>query len=254
MILDGIEWRFFIADHLAVIGDESRKVMLAHGVPSERMTITGSPRYDDFFNKPEEMDFQIKEKLKIPKDKTMVLFASQPYYYGTFNSFEARKEMIDALFQIVTNMNDLCLVVKPHPGDNTKQLKQYAKGKKNILFVDKRQDIRNIIKVCDAFVTFHSSTVFDALVMNKPVINLSFPGSYFFTIFDRSGATLVARNMDDIKRFLDLIGNGKIIELMNNLAGHRENFLKQWFYQLDGCATERIEAIALKMASLKNHS
>lgn len=248
--LDGIEWRFFIADHLAVTGDANRKVMLGHAVPPEQMTVTGSPRYDGLLSQPDEIVFQTKEKLKIPKDKTMVLFASQPYYYGTFSSDEARIEMIDALFQTVANMDNLYLVVKPHPIDNAEQLKQLGKGKQNILFVDKRLDIRDLIRTSDAFVTFYSATTFDALVMNKPTINLSFPGSHNNKLFEQSGATFVARTPDDIKRILHVICDGQSAGFLDNLAANRESFLQQWFYQLDGCAAERIEMIALKMAAL----
>ena len=248
--LDSIEWRFFIADHLAVTGDASRKIMLEHGISPERMTVTGSSRYDGFFSHPDEIVFRTKEKLKIPKEKTMVLFASQPYIYGAFSSDEARVVMIDALFQTVGNMDNLCLVVKPHPIESSNQLKQLAKDKQNIFFVDKRLDIRDIIKESDALVTFLSATTFDALVMNKPTINLSFPGSYNNNLFEQSGATLVARTAEDIKQILSVICNGQSAGFLDNLAANRERFLRQWAYQLDGCAAERIETIALKMAAL----
>lgn len=249
--LNDIEWRFFIADHLAVTGDVNRGIMLEHNVPPERMTVTGSPRYDSLMNLRDGISSLTKEKLKIPKNKIMVLFASQPHYYGAFSSDEARIAMIDALFNTVADMDNLYLVVKPHPVDNAGQLKQLAGDKQNILFVDKVLDIRDLIKISDAFVTFFSGTTFDSLVMNKPTINLSFPGSYDSNLFEESGATLVARTAEDIKRFLHMICIGKITGLLDDVAVKRESFLREWFYRLDGCAAERIEAIALKMAALK---
>lgn len=248
--LNDIEWRFFIADHLAVTGNANLELMLENGVPPERMTVTGSPRYDALLSQPDELVVQTKEKLKIPNEKTMVLFASQPHYYGVFSSDEARIEMIDALFQSVDKIDGLCLVVKPHPLEDADQLKQLANGKQNILFVDKMFDIRDLIKTSDAFVTFFSGTTFDSLVMNKPTINLSFPGSYNNNLFEQSGATLIARTAADINRILRVICNGQSAGFLDSLAANRESFLRQWFYKLDGCAAERIEAIALKMAAL----
>jgi hypothetical protein len=40
------EWQFFIADHLAVTGEKNLQVMRYHGIPAERMTVTGAPRFD----------------------------------------------------------------------------------------------------------------------------------------------------------------------------------------------------------------
>lgn len=43
---DCSEWQFFIADHLAVTGEKNLQIMQYHGIPKEKMTVTGSPRFD----------------------------------------------------------------------------------------------------------------------------------------------------------------------------------------------------------------
>jgi hypothetical protein len=48
-----IEWRFFIADRLAVTGESNMEVMAGHGITREIMSVTGSPRYDHALPWPE---------------------------------------------------------------------------------------------------------------------------------------------------------------------------------------------------------
>ena len=243
-----IEWRFFLSDHLAVTGEANLQVMLGHGIPREKMTVTGSPRYDNALSWPVELAQKVRRDLKIPPGKVMVLFASQPFYFGPFSSREVRREMIRALFQATSTLDDLILVVKPHPLEDPAELASLAQSRGNILFADKRIDIRDTIKAADAFVTFFSSTTFDALVMNKPTINILFPGCCAASLFDHCGATFVARNGDEISRALHAIGSGNSM-LLGDFTVSRERFLSDWFHQLDGHSAERIEALALKMAS-----
>jgi hypothetical protein len=246
-----IEWRFFIADHLAVTGETNLEVMMEHGIPRERMTVTGSPRYDGALARSPEPARTGRHDLRIPDGKAMVLFASQPYYYGAFGDPEIRREMMRALFQAASESEGLVLVVKPHPLENPKESALLAKGGRNILFADRRLDIRDLIRAADAFVTFFSATTFDALVMNKPTINLAFPGGCANNLFERCGATFVARTADDVARMLRSVGNGRIAEDLGGLAPARERFLRNWFFRLDGRAAERIESIALGMAAFQ---
>lgn len=244
-----IEWRFFKADRLAVTGEANLEIMRGHGIPPEKMTITGSPRYDQALAWPQDLVKNMRSKLGVPADKVMFLFASQPYYYGSFASAEIRREMLSKLFSATAGMKKVILVVKPHPLEDAAELAEMTRGNKNILFADKLSDIRDLIKATDIFATFFSGTTFDSLVMNKPTINIAFPGSCGNNLFENCGATFVARNGDDILQILNLIDNGHSEEFFNKLSSARAHFLQQWFYRLDGQAAERIEALTLEMAS-----
>lgn len=242
-----IEWQFFIADHLAVTGEENLRVMSNHGIPFSKMTVTGTSRYDKLLNSPDMFAEKIKNRLNIASEQKMVLFASQPYYYGAFSSLDIRLKMIRELFNKVSNFEKLKLVVKPHPLEDPVELRELARGNKNIIFVEKELDIRELIKASDAFVTFFSNTTFDALVMNKPVINLAFPGSCANSIFETCGATFIAKTPDKIDEIFECISDETILELHNSLSDKRSLFLYKWFHLLDGKATERIKSVALKL-------
>jgi CDP-Glycerol:Poly(glycerophosphate) glycerophosphotransferase len=243
-----IEWRFFISDHLAATGDSNLQVVLEHGVPRDKITVTGSPRYDGVMGWSDSFVRGTRRTLGVPEDKKMILFASHPYVYGFFGDTEIRREMIRALLTAVREREEFCLVVKPHPTEDPSELMNLAQGMRNICFADKSLDIRDLIKATDVFISFASTATFHALVMKKPVISLEFPGGNTCGIFEQCGATLVARSAEQLEAFVENIGNGTLPEMFVNLGAAREDFLNQWFYRLDGRAAERIEKLALDMA------
>jgi hypothetical protein len=245
--VNDIEWRFFDADHLAVTGPANLEVMVGHGVARHKMTVTGSPRYDDIHCSTPEAVAALRQGLGIEGNTQMVLFASQPYYYGAFGSREVRIQMIEAVFASAGKMQNTVLVVKPHPLEDHTELKRLSKGRFNIVFTERGQDIRALIKASDAFVTFYSGTTFDALVMNKPTVNVSFPGACPNTLFDESGATTIARNVFEVEEVLRSINEGRGGQLVLEHAKARQVFLENWFYRLDGRASDRIADIAREL-------
>jgi hypothetical protein len=247
-----IEWRFFLSDHLAATGVNNSRIVMEHGVPRDKITVTGSPRYDDVMGWPENFAHGIRRDLGVPENRKMILFASHPYVYGFFGSPEIRREMIRALLEAVRRREELCLVVKPHPTEDPAELSKLAQCMGNIRLADKKLDIRDLIKAADAFVSFASTSTFHALVMKKPTISLEFPGGNTCALFEHSGATLVAGSADRIDSIMERIRNGNITEMVVKLDAAREKLLEQWFYRLDGRAAERIEKIALDMESEKD--
>jgi hypothetical protein len=243
---NNVEWRYFIADHLAVTGLTNYNVMRDHGIPDSKMTITGSPRHDGSLSWPSELVGEVRTELGVPADKKMLLFASQPYYYGAFGSADVRLAMMRSLFDASAQLRDYVLVVKPHPLEDIKDLKSFSQADKNVVFADKSLDIRDLIKAADAFVTYFSATTFDALVMNKPCLNLSFPEGCANTLFEDSGATLVARDPQQVLEALKRIEKAPGA-VLTELDSARRVFLEDWFYRLDGRSTDRVGELARSM-------
>lgn len=245
-----VEWQFFLADSLAVNGEYSRRIMLSHGIPPEKITVTGSPRYDGVCScKPQDIQSK-RSELKVTENSVMLVFGSQPYVYGSFSSQEIRIEMIKVLFKTVAGIDNLILMVKPHPLENTAELKKLAGHTSNIVFAEKNSDIRELIALSDAFVTFFSTTAFDSFSMAKPTILMSFPNSNHCPIFEDSGAALVAKSEDDIHSHLQTIMNGIPLAHAEKMQSARNQFLENWLYKLDGGAASRIEALAFKISGL----
>ncbi|MEW6719242.1 MAG: CDP-glycerol glycerophosphotransferase family protein [Thermodesulfobacteriota bacterium] len=243
-----IEWRFFVSDHLAATGESNLRVATDHGVPADRATVTGSPRYDDAAETREDFVREIRRSLGVPDGRKMVLFASHPYVYGFFGCPEIRRDMIRALLDAVRTREELCLIVKPHPTENPAELSKLSRGMRNVRLAEKTLDIRDLIRAADAFVSFASTSTFHALVMRKPAISLEFPGGNTCPLFERSGATLVAGSAEQVESLMESVRNGDIGERTASLEAARQELLGRWFHRLDGRAAERIERIVLDMA------
>lgn len=191
----------------------------------------------------------IRGRLGVGQGKRALLFASQPYIHGVFVTPAIRAEMLRGLFRAASLASGVMLIVKPHPLEDAKALVHMAREAKNVVFADKRMDIRRLIQAADVYATFLSTTTFDALVMNKPTINILYPNAFYANLFEHTGATIIARSDADLEHLLGLISNGGISELHDRLAPVRGRFLHDWYYQLDGRASERIEEIAVRMAN-----
>jgi hypothetical protein len=240
-----VEWRFFIADYLAIHGEAYTKIMKYHGIQNCKMEITGSPRYDNV----KKRDIKSSNYLNIiPKDRIIVLFASGPNDFGAVFEASKRNEMINALFRAFESNDQMSLIVKPHPLEKVKELKMKTNKESNIIFADKESDIRDLLRISDVFITFFSTTTFDALVADKPTIILNFANELDNNIFVNSQIVNVAKNENDINSILLKIQNGKIFEENEKWSYERKKFIEYWLYKVDGCSTDRIISIAKKLS------
>jgi len=244
------EWKFFSHTAVAAMGSRSRDDMIAQDVPPEKIILTGHPGFDQLALPEPDLCARVRADLGLSEGQKMVLFASQPYYVGVFNTPGIRQTMIKAIIQACGSLKDIKLVVKPHPGDNIRELKILTGKAPQVVMVDQTMDISPLIKTCDVLVTFFSTVALQALYAGKPVINVDFPGSGGQSLYSESGATWIAHSTDDIATHIrKLIGEARDKEIAGREAV-RQRFLYDMAYLPDGQATERVVNVALNMLQL----
>jgi len=250
---EAIEWRFLAADCVAVWGDTSKEAMLKQKVPEERIIITGSPRHDCLVDLPKS---EVKSKraiLGVPEKSAMVVLAST-YFLKTHDKYsdpKIRRAMIRAVFEAADKTPQILLIVKPHPVENVRETQSLYGKSQNIIFVERESDIQELIRICDAFISFGSTATIDALIADKLTICPIFLGWVFSDIFKNSGATLVPKSKEEIISIFRMIANGSDHNVKANLEPARQDFLKRYVYRTDGMAAARIENLALKMAGIE---
>jgi len=249
---EGIEWRFFGADKLAVWGETSKQAMLKHGIPEGNIIITGSPRHDCLVNVPDAEVKSMREKLGVPNESAMILLASayQLTSYDEYSNPELLRSLKRSVFEAADKTQGICLVVKPHPSENVRETRALAGRNKNIIFVSQKSDIRELTRICDAFVSFGSTATADALISGKFVICPVFSGWIWSDLFKNTGATLVPSSAADVLEVFRLVASGEHERVRAKLEIARQTFLANWVYRADGMATERITKLALQMAQL----
>lgn len=253
---ESVGWQFFIADHLAVRSEKWHEALLRHGIPAEKMTITGSPIYDDLTGGNKDTATLIRRRLGIPEGDKIAVFAS--IWSHTNDEEWADGVQLNRakqnVFEAAGRVPGLTLVVKPHPREKAAETRKLARGFDNIIFVNPQDDIHDLAKACDVFISFGSSTNDLALIAGKPVLYPVFPDLFWFTetadIFLKSSVVIKVRSIDEMAHRLHDVVDGSIAKTLDELEPARQRFLKEWVHQADGKAAERIAALAKQMAGL----
>ena len=249
---EGIEWQFFSADKVAVWGEDAKETMLKHGVPDEKIIITGSPRHDSLTNVSDAEVKLMRAKLGVPDASKLVLLAStyRLNSYDAYSNAELLRSMKRAVFEAADKSSGICLVVKPHPVENVRETRSIAGKNKNIIFVSQKSDIRELSRICDAFVSFGSTATLDALILGKLVICPVFPGWIWSNLFTYTGATLEPNSFHEVLEAFRLVDNDMHEGVKAKLEIARQKVLSNWVYRADCMATKRIAELALNMAEI----
>lgn len=243
------EWSFFSQDVVAAMGESSSEDMRKQGVDPAKIVVTGHPGFDRLVQINTEPNNDIRKKLDIGVDQEFIFFASQPHYVGVFKSSAIRIEMIKAIIKGVTDVEKTRLVIKPHPGENVKELRKLVRNKKGVVLLDKTIEVATLLRACDVVITFHSTVALESLYIGKPVINVDFPNSGLNSIYIGSGATWIARSPDEITKHVQTLTCMDRDSEINSRKIARLNFLSNMTFQPDGLAGDRISNLVMTFLS-----
>jgi len=234
------DWRLFSGEAIAAMGPLSLDAQVKQGIPAERITLTGHPGFDRLLSSEPEACRGLRTRLGVACGETMLLFASQPYYVGAFRTPEIRRDMITAISTAAGSVKNIRMIVKPHPNEHVRELRGLIGTPAWITMVDQKEDITPLIRACDVLITFFSQSALQALYAGKPVINVDFPNSGGARLYSESGATWTARSPDEIVvQLRKLTGANRESEIASRDTARRR-FVRQWAYQPDGLASERV--------------
>jgi hypothetical protein len=251
-----IEWRFFPADLVAVWGADSKETLISHGVSSSQIVITGSPRNDALFDIPKSEISAIKNKRGIPEGCPIVLLAStfRLKSYDKYTNPRLLRDMKKAIFDSADRFNNVYLIVKPHPSEDENETKSLASTNTKVVFLSRTEDIRELIMICDCFISFGSTATVDALLSNKFVICPAFAGWAWSTFLIDTGAVYSPGSPDEIDDVFKLISTTNHAILANQFAPARDQLVERWIYRNDGLSAQRIANIALSMITGRRNS
>jgi predicted glycosyltransferase len=228
--------------------------LISHGIASDKIVVTGAPRSDSLFNSSDFEAKSIKKKLGIPESARIILLAST-FTLGSYDKLNNDAELLEAMkravFDSVDNFENVYLIVKPHPEENQNETKSFASNNPNIIFVDKKQDIRPLTKICDCFVSFGSTTTMDAILLDKLVVCPAFPGWVWSNTCIDTGVVYAPVSPGEIRDIFKLVSISNHTILINKLKYVRDKLVSNWLYRRDGLCAQRIGNLALSMRS--NH-
>ncbi len=162
-----------IPTYLLVFGEFYRKLLVeTFSYPSDRVITVGNPAYESV---PTEIMDSRRQKILLdigldPSKKTVLVATSghqAKYGRGDYDVL-----IVKALSEGLAQMgNDIQVLVKVHPIEDAAEYLRIVREKNapNLTVIEE-YPIQQLIAICDVFVSVLSTTIFEAMVMNKPVI------------------------------------------------------------------------------------
>jgi len=228
------EWLYLACSKVACMGDGAKAVLVDQGVSPEAITVTGPPGFDVLYG--------YTHRPRSGARKTVV-FASQPFYEGAFASEEIYRRMTSDIVFALSHL-DAKIVVKPHPSQAPGMLRGLCAAYPRLILAQPTDDIRTLIRDCDVFLSISSTSMLEALYCGRVVISVDYPGSGIDPIYTESGATLVARSAEDLRRLLDISLQPFLVErLLDRKKEARRKLLHDFVHIPDGRATERVVGV-----------
>ena len=245
-------WDFISADKAAIFDKRTCQSLIRQGADAKKLVVTGNPKFDDLiqkrgFRNDRNTDYN---KLKIAPNSKVVLFTSQPNVAECFPSEKIRKELIATIYNAVCQMPGVVLIVKPHPGEEAKlHLKLKSKiNSDSIIIAENNSNTHQLLLICDILISFHSTTVLEAIILDKPVIVYKIPDRLGAEHYFQKDCILEVSSKKEITSGLESIFANS--DIAKNLKMARQNFFEEQGYA-DGLSSERICELALSM--IKNN-
>ena len=204
-----------IPTYLLVFGEFYRKLLVeTFSYPSDRVITVGNPAYESV--QTEIMDSR-RQKILLdvgldPSKKTVLVATSghqAKYGRGDYDVL-----IVKALSESLAQMgSDIQVLVKVHPiEDATEYLKIVKEKNAPNLTVIEEYPIQQLIAICDVFISVLSTTIFEAMVMNKPVIIVEISEKIHRDIMSvgESGAAMRSSSINLSNTILRVIGDSSL--------------------------------------------
>ncbi len=244
-----LEPRLILRSHpegvrFAVMGSYAKDAYLGMGVDSDRVFITGQPRFDAILERKFSRGMVMKE-LGIPENKGLIVLATGSVV-GWLWEEKQLEELMETLINAMAEFPDKQLVIKLHPAEEIEEYQKILEkigGSRVILCRD--TDIHQLLYACDLLLTIHSTVALEAMIFNKPVITINFSGKPDLMPYAESGAAIgVYRKKDLLPAMKRALYDPQI---RKNLGQKSKRFVSEHVYKLDGQASKRVAELIVRL-------
>lgn len=256
-------------DKIFVWGEEMRQSAIKkNGLESDTVSILGAPQLDKYAGQGRESDKKkSKEKLGLPADKIILLFA------GTSTPFDELC-LLEKLDKYLTELNknkEILIVYRPHPmaWDRATRKKIDVKNLENVVLDSQRKiaggarrhhsdniHYLNLMNAIDGLVTPFSTMMLESALCGKPSLCVAFPDGvnkwdlseapnreHIKPLLKKSWLTCCtdeSKVKEVFKQFLELLGSKQNSEVI------RESIKETIFYD-EKTYSQRLETEITKM-------
>lgn len=180
----------------------------------------GTPRNDVFINSLQESRKKVLEFYNISKEEKILLYA--PTFRNNYKLNPYDVDFVNLKKSLEKKGDKWRILIRLHP--IIKDVNKVIKVCGEYINVSSYPDIQELISSCDLLITDYSSTMFEAMIANKPVIlyandlNLYNNERGFYFSFDELPFELTQNNQELIK----LVNNTNFDDLKKNYSKFKE--------------------------------
>jgi hypothetical protein len=212
----------------AVYGSMARDLLVQRGkYPSERLVITGSPRFDALLSTSRLLSREeIRKRLNLQTGTPLLVVASR---------FASIGPVFLDLVRAASVIPELWLLVKPHQAEGPESYLEVAAKEEatRVRVVPSSENLLELLFASDGLITVDSFASSEALVLGRPVLVVNLPSNLQMLV-DRGMALGVLRGEDMVEPIRRLLNAPRWT------GEERTAFEQEFAYGADGGCTRRI--------------
>ena len=217
-------------DKIALWGDIQKEYLLDHrNIPSSRIFVTGSPRHEDFFDK-------TNSNKKNPEKIILITPQAMSEFNGLVdtNTYLKLEKLLVKIFQITKTFSDIKTVVKMHPtlAPGNEYVKTLIHKLNPDVEILQLESVLDVVNSCDIMINintefFPSTIVYEGLILNKPIMNITMMDEFNEIELVTDEAVLSISDNDDLEEPIKQILFDQ--DLRKNLIANGQKHLKRYF-------------------------
>jgi hypothetical protein len=220
--------------NIAVTSKLMKKILSNCGINSKKIKILGSARFcKENLNllkkiyKKKNSNFLVNNKIKFTSSKLRVL-----YIDGAYDNSNEKLNLLNNILKL----NFIILTIKAHPRGNfgnniTSSLKERFKLESNLnLNIDASTMTQKLIEDNDIILGTYSSTLIDAILLNKKIVLPKFLVKNFNIFFEDRKFVFVCHNVNEVILLLKKLSKDNCIKVSNKVKNDKNDFLRKYVY------------------------
>ena len=169
---------FPIPNYLLLYGNVTKNILIANGYLKDNLITFGNPSLFNLNKFKSKFDLQKSlNKFSIHNDEHVILFTTGKLQraYPEVGKFDYDEKIAEELIEKFGNNENYRIIIKPHPTEENIQIYEELIKKnssKNVII--SQDNIFELISLSSVVISVFSTTMYDALCFEKPVIRVKF--------------------------------------------------------------------------------
>ena len=215
---------FILPDKLLLFGEITKDILLKRGYPKNKLISLGNLEFLNFKMMDDNKRNKLIENYGLSKYKIIILFAPPNLKIDKKNKINFNQKILQQLVKDFKDKTDFVVLMKPHPLDSLSEYEKLVENVNNIKIVS--GNIFELILMSSIVISTYSTSILDAMALQKPVIQITFENENFPLPFDEFNCVLPA-NISNLWLKINQLLSDK--EIHDSLIKNSTEFIKKYY-------------------------